>query len=35
LFDVAGVVGMVVIGSIAIFSVVRNTMTLYRAETIH
>jgi phosphatidylglycerophosphate synthase len=35
LFDVAGVVGMVVIGSLAIFSVVRNTLTLYRAETIH
>ncbi len=34
LFDVAGVAGMVVLGSIAIFSVVRNILTLYRMETI-
>ena len=35
LFDVAGVVSMVGIFVMAVISVIRNTMTLYRAETIH
>ncbi len=35
LFDVAGVVSMVGIFVMAVVSVIRNTMTLYRAETIH
>ncbi len=35
LFDVAGVVSMVGIFLMAVVSVIRNTMTLYRAETIH
>jgi phosphatidylglycerophosphate synthase len=34
LFDVAGVVGIAVVGSLAIFSVARNTLTLYRGETV-
>ena len=34
LFDVAGVVSMVGIFVMAVISVIRNTMTLYRAETI-
>ena len=34
LFDVAGVVSMVGIFVMAVVSVIRNTMTLYRAETI-
>ncbi len=35
LFDVGGVVAMVGMAMIVIFSVVQNTLTLYRAETIH
>jgi phosphatidylglycerophosphate synthase len=35
LFDVAGVIGIAGIFLMAVISVIRNTMTLYRAETIH
>jgi phosphatidylglycerophosphate synthase len=34
LFDVAGVVGIVVIAGLSVFSVVRNTLALYRMETV-
>jgi hypothetical protein len=35
LFDVGGVVAMAGMVGIVLYSVVQNTMTLYRAETIH
>jgi phosphatidylglycerophosphate synthase len=35
LFDVAGVVGIVGLLFTVVISVIRNTLTLYRAETIH
>jgi hypothetical protein len=33
LFDVAGVLGIVGLLALAVFSVIRNTMALYRQET--